>query len=183
MFHSVGPWQFFQTCFETSLFLSPNLSALLPSKVSPFCFCYQAFLLTCTFLPAGQKAVATPLRGSQDDGGPTDCEIFTLTPPPTIRNPVTRIQLVPRTPKCPFHFFPQGPRVHIRFPNRPFLPRKCNRRFQFRPFFWPHGRLTPHYRYFPRRKLWRGSSSEESREKREAPNMLMQKRPIPPKRD
>uniref|UniRef100_A0ABI7XBX8 Odontogenesis associated phosphoprotein n=1 Tax=Felis catus TaxID=9685 RepID=A0ABI7XBX8_FELCA len=64
----------------------------------------------------GQKAVATPLRGSQDDGGPTDCEIFTLTPPPTVRNPVTRIQLVPRTPK-----------------------------------------------YFPRRKLWRGSSSEESR--------------------
>ncbi|XP_025778148.1 odontogenesis associated phosphoprotein [Puma concolor] len=131
----------------------------------------------------GQKAVATPLRGSQDDGGPTDCEIFTLTPPPTIRNPVTRIQLIPRTPKCPFHFFPQGPRVHIRFPNRPFLPRKCNRRFQFRPFFWPHSCLTPHYRYFPRRKLWRGSSSEESREKREAPNMLMQKRPIPPKRD
>ncbi|XP_039086922.1 odontogenesis associated phosphoprotein [Hyaena hyaena] len=94
--------------------------------------CFSFWLLVCWVVVAvaeGQKAVATPLGGSQDNGGPTDCEIFTLTPPPTIRNPVTRIQLVPKTPK-----------------------------------------------YFPRRRLWRGSSSEESREKREAPNMLMQKR-------
>uniref|UniRef100_A0A673VAN9 Odontogenesis associated phosphoprotein n=2 Tax=Suricata suricatta TaxID=37032 RepID=A0A673VAN9_SURSU len=81
--------------------------------------CFPYGLLVCCVVVTvaeGQKAVATPLGGSQDNGGPTDCEIFTLTPPPTTRSPVTRIQFAPRTPK-----------------------------------------------YFPRRRLRRGSSSEESR--------------------
>lgn len=154
---------FFQTHLETSLVLSPTLSALLPPKVSPFCFCDQACFLTCMFLSTGQKEGATPPGGLQENGGPTDCQIVTLTPPPPRRNPVTRIQLVTRTPKCPFHSFPwQGPRVHIRFPHRPFFPHKCNHRFPFRPFFWPPGPLIPYYQYFPRGTLWRGSSSEES---------------------
>ncbi|XP_008565538.1 PREDICTED: uncharacterized protein C4orf26 homolog [Galeopterus variegatus] len=75
----------------------------------------------------GQKEVVTPPGGSQNNIDPTDCEIFTLTPPPTTRNPVTRVQTITRTPN----------------------------------------RLTPH-QYFPRRIFQKGSSSEESREKREA---------------
>lgn len=51
---------FFQTHLETSLVLSPTLSALLPPKVSPFCFCDQACFLTCMFLSTGQKEGATP---------------------------------------------------------------------------------------------------------------------------
>ncbi|XP_044243960.1 odontogenesis associated phosphoprotein [Ursus arctos] len=75
-------------------------------------------LLVCWVLVTvaeGQKEGATPPGGLQENGGPTDCQIVTLTPPPPRRNPVTRIQLVTRTPK-----------------------------------------------YFPRGRLWRGSSSEES---------------------
>uniref|UniRef100_A0A9L0IH28 Odontosis associated phosphoprotein n=1 Tax=Equus asinus TaxID=9793 RepID=A0A9L0IH28_EQUAS len=132
---------------------------------------------------SGQEEVVTPPGGSRNNGDPTDCQIFTLTPPPTTRNPVTRIQPITRTPKCPFIFFPRRrPRVYIRFPNRPFLPPWCNRRFQFHPFIWPRVRLPPHYQYFPGRNVGRGSSSEESREKREAPNMLKPKRPMPRKR-
>ncbi|XP_032187939.1 odontogenesis associated phosphoprotein [Mustela erminea] len=147
---------------------------------------FSYWLLVCwaaAAVAAGQKEGATPPAGLQDNGGPTDCEVFTLTPPPPRRNPVTRIQPVTRTPKCPFHFFPwQGPRVPIRFPHRPFFPWRCNRRFPFRPFFWPYGRLTPHYRYIPRGRLWRGSSSEESRWKREVPNMWKQKKPLAQRR-
>ncbi|XP_006740367.1 odontogenesis associated phosphoprotein [Leptonychotes weddellii] len=81
--------------------------------------CFSYWLLVCwvvVTVAEGQKEGATPPGGSQDNGGPTDCQIFTLSPPPPRRNPVTRIQLVTRTPK-----------------------------------------------YFPRGRLWRGSSSEESR--------------------
>ncbi|XP_016009519.2 odontogenesis associated phosphoprotein [Rousettus aegyptiacus] len=150
------------------------------------CFSYwlSIFWLVVTVAEGQEEAVTLP-RSLQDNVDPTDCQIFTLTPPPVTRSPVTRIQPITRspvtriqpitrTPKCPFHFFPpRRPRVHIRFPNRAFLPPKCNHRFQFRPYFWPHGRLTPHYNYFTRRRLWTGSSSEESRKKREAPNMPM----------
>lgn len=154
-----------------------HLKYLLPASV------IKPVSLTCLLLSTGQKEGATPPAGLQDNGGPTDCEVFTLTPPPPRRNPVTRIQPVTRTPKCPFHFFPwQGPRVPIRFPHRPFLPWRCNHRFPFRPFFWPYGRLTPHYRYIPRGRLWRGSSSEESRWKREVPNMWKQKKPLAQRR-
>lgn len=178
MFHFITLWQFFQVGFETSLFLYSNLSPLLTPIVSPFCS-----FLTCSCLPPGQEEVVTPPGGSRNNGDPTDCQIFTLTPPPTTRNPVTRIQPITRTPKCPFIFFPRRrPRVYIRFPNRPFLPPWCNRRFQFHPFIWPRVRLPPRYQYFPGRNVGRGSSSEESREKREAPNMLKPKRPMPRKR-
>ncbi|KAI5278900.1 Odontogenesis Associated Phosphoprotein [Manis pentadactyla] len=49
-------------------------------------------------------------------------------------------------------------------------------------FFLPHSHLTPHFKCFFRRKLQKGSSSEGSREKREAPGMLKQKKPMPQKR-
>ncbi|KAM8906504.1 odontogenesis associated phosphoprotein [Lycaon pictus] len=148
--------------------------------------CFSYWLLVCWVLVTvaeGQREGTTPPGGSQDNGGATDCQVFTLTPPPPRRNPVTRIQLITRPLKYPFHSFPQqGPRVHIRFPNRPFLPQKYNHLFQFRPGFWPHDCFTPHYKYFPKRRLWRGSSSEESREKREVPNMLKPKKPMPQRR-
>ncbi|XP_021557962.1 odontogenesis associated phosphoprotein [Neomonachus schauinslandi] len=81
--------------------------------------CFSYWLLVCwvvVTVAEGQKEGVTPPGGSQDNGGPTDCQIFTLSPPPPRRNPVTRTQLVTRTPK-----------------------------------------------YFLRGRLWRGSSSEESR--------------------
>ncbi|XP_028361188.1 odontogenesis associated phosphoprotein [Phyllostomus discolor] len=148
--------------------------------------CFSYWLLACWLVVTvaeGQEAV-TPPGGSQDNVDSTDCQIFTLTPPPpTTRKPVTRIQPVTRTPKGPFYFFPTWrPGVHIGFPNRPFLPPRCNHRFHFRPFFWPNSHFIPHYRYFPRRRFRRGSSSEENRWKREAPNLLKQKKPIPQKR-
>ncbi|XP_028608483.1 odontogenesis associated phosphoprotein [Grammomys surdaster] len=46
--------------------------------------------------------VVTPPRGSQNNMNPTDCQIFTLTPPPTTRNPVTRAQPITRTPMVYF---------------------------------------------------------------------------------
>uniref|UniRef100_A0A5F9CJL5 Odontosis associated phosphoprotein n=1 Tax=Oryctolagus cuniculus TaxID=9986 RepID=A0A5F9CJL5_RABIT len=93
---------------------------------------------------------------------PTDCQIFTLTPSPTTRAPATRVQLVTRTPRCPFHNFPgRRPGVHLGFPNRPFFPPKCNHRFVFQPFYRPHARLPPNN--FPGTRLHSDSSSEESR--------------------
>ncbi|XP_036192492.1 odontogenesis associated phosphoprotein [Myotis myotis] len=143
--------------------------------------CLPCWLLVCWLVvTVAEGQVVTPPGGSQNNEDPTDCQIFTLTPPPATRRPVTRIQPITRTPKCPFHFFPtRRPRVQIRLPNRPFLPPRCNHRFQYRPFFLPNNRLSPHYNYFPRRRLQRGSSSEERRGKREAPNLLSQRRSIP----
>ncbi|XP_004617952.2 odontogenesis associated phosphoprotein [Sorex araneus] len=116
---------------------------------------------------------------------PTDCQIFTLTPPPVTRHPVTRFPPIIRTPKCPIHFFPpQRPRVHVPFPfpNRPFVPPRCNHRVHFQPVWRPQNRLPPRYNYFPIRQLQKGSSSEESREKREAPRKLKQKKRMLQKR-
>uniref|UniRef100_A0A8C6HKK3 Odontogenesis associated phosphoprotein n=1 Tax=Mus spicilegus TaxID=10103 RepID=A0A8C6HKK3_MUSSI len=101
--------------------------------------------------------VVTPPGGSQNKAKPTDCQIFTLTPPPTTRNLVTRAQPIPRTPT--FSFPPRGPGFSPRFPF--FLPN--NRRFQFWPFYRPRGRLIP-WGFFLRRRQQSGSSSEESRE-------------------
>ncbi|XP_024434769.2 odontogenesis associated phosphoprotein [Desmodus rotundus] len=128
--------------------------------------CFSHWLLACWLVVTvaeGQETV-TPPGGSQHNVDSTDCQIFTLTPPPTTRKPVTRIQPVTRTPKGPSYFFPTWrPRVHIGFPNRPFLPPRCNHRSQYHLFFWPNRYFIPHYRYFPRRRFWRGSSSEEDR--------------------
>ncbi|XP_066089015.1 odontogenesis associated phosphoprotein [Saccopteryx bilineata] len=144
---------------------------------------FSSWLLVCWALATvaeGQVKVVAPPRDSRNNVNPTDCQIFTLTPPPPPRNPVTTIQPFTRTPKCPF--FPTWrPRVHIRFPNRPFLPPRCNHRFHFHPIFWPNRRFPPH-QYFPRRRFQRGSSSEESRKRREAPNLLTQRKSIPQKR-
>ncbi|XP_006898537.1 PREDICTED: uncharacterized protein C4orf26 homolog [Elephantulus edwardii] len=78
---------------------------------------FSWFLICCLVVNVaeGQEGAVTPHGGSQNDVDHTNCEIFTLTPPPTTRKPVTRVQLIPWTP-----------------------------------------------RYFPRRYLRRGSSSEES---------------------
>ncbi|KAM4854490.1 odontogenesis associated phosphoprotein [Thomomys bottae] len=124
-------------------------------------FCW--LVLTAT---EGQNLV-TPPRGSGSNANPTDCQIFTLTPPPTTRKPVTR---VPRpTTKNTVQRVPQGrPGVYPNFPRGPFLPPTCNHRFHFQPFYWTLGRLFPN-RYFLGRRLQSGSSSEESREKRAAP--------------
>lgn len=152
---------------STSLFPSFSPAPTL-KDLSHFCFCYQPCFLTCIFLPTGQEEVVTPPGGSQNNINPTDCQIFTLTPPPTTRNPSTRVPPIPRTPRYPFNQIPQRrPGVYFRFPNRPFLPLRCNHRFQFQPFRWPQGRLTSR-RYFLGRNLQTESSSEESREKREA---------------
>ncbi|XP_037385209.1 odontogenesis associated phosphoprotein [Talpa occidentalis] len=100
------------------------------------CF-FSCWLLVCwlvIMVVKGQEVV-TPPGGSQNNVDPTDCQIFTLTPPPITRKPVTRVQPITRTPK-----------------------------------------------YFPRRKHQSGSSSEESREKREAPDIRKQKKQMPHKR-
>ncbi|XP_031246961.1 odontogenesis associated phosphoprotein [Mastomys coucha] len=103
--------------------------------------------------------VVTPPGGSQNNVNPTDCQIFTFTPPPTTRNLATRAQPGTRTPT--FYFPPRRPGFfYPRFPF--FLPN--SRRFQFRPFYPPRGRLTP-WRLFLGRRLRSGSSSEESTEK------------------
>ncbi|CAK6433067.1 unnamed protein product [Pipistrellus nathusii] len=127
--------------------------------------CLSGWLLASwlVVMVAEGQGVVIPPRGSQNNVDPTDCQIFTLTPPPPTK-PVTRIPPIIRTTKCPFHFFPiRRPSVQIRFPNSPFLPPRCNHRFQYRPYFWPNNHLSPYYNYFPRRRLRRGSSSEERR--------------------
>ncbi|MEJ1274767.1 odontogenesis associated phosphoprotein [Cricetulus griseus] len=108
--------------------------------------------------------VVTPPGGSQDNVTPTDCQIFTLTPPPPTRKPaVTRAQ--PNTRIFPwtwFHFLPRRPGFYWP-PNRPLLLPNYNPGFQFHPFYLPQGRLSG--RYFLRGQLQGGSSSEESIEK------------------
>ncbi|XP_075399669.1 odontogenesis associated phosphoprotein [Tenrec ecaudatus] len=102
-------------------------------------FCLFSWVLVCCLVIAvveGQ-GVTTPPGDSHNDVDPTNCQIFTLTPPPATRNPVTKIQPITRTPKCPFHVFPRRkPRFHTRFLHRPSLPPRCNHRFLYRPF-WP----------------------------------------------
>uniref|UniRef100_A0A8C6W197 Odontogenesis associated phosphoprotein n=1 Tax=Nannospalax galili TaxID=1026970 RepID=A0A8C6W197_NANGA len=110
----------------------------------------------------GQEVVTSP-GSSPNNVNPTDCRIFTLTPPST-RHSVTRAQPITRIPTYTFFFPQRRPRVYPRFPNGPFLPPNCNHRFQFWPFYWPQGSLIPG-RYFLGRQLQSGSSSEESREK------------------
>ncbi|KAG3276416.1 hypothetical protein H1C71_037021 [Ictidomys tridecemlineatus] len=132
--------------------------------------CFSSWSLVCWLVVAvaeGQEEVVIPPGGSQHIN-PTDCQIFTLTPPPTTRNPTTRVQPITRTPKYPFsRITPRRPRIYPGFQNRHVLPPRCNHRFHFQPFPWPHSRLNSR-RYFLGRNLPSESSSEESREKREA---------------
>ncbi|NP_001386514.1 odontogenesis-associated phosphoprotein precursor [Rattus norvegicus] len=106
----------------------------------------------------GQDVMTPP--GSQNNVNPTDCQIITLTPPPTTRNQLTRAQPVTRTPT--FYFPPRRPGFYPRFPNIPFFPPN-NRRFQLWPFYPPRGRLIP-WRFFLGRRQLQSSSSEESLE-------------------
>ncbi|XP_005068140.1 odontogenesis associated phosphoprotein [Mesocricetus auratus] len=104
--------------------------------------------------------VVTPPGGSQDNVTPTDCQIFTLTPPPPTRKPaVTRTQPNPRMfPWMWLYLIPRRPGRSPRLPNRLLLFPNYNPRFQFLPLYLPQGRLPGRYTYT-------GSSSEESIEK------------------
>uniref|UniRef100_A0A5F8GHW2 Odontosis associated phosphoprotein n=1 Tax=Monodelphis domestica TaxID=13616 RepID=A0A5F8GHW2_MONDO len=157
---------------------------------SPVCFSYRllVFWLLVT-VAKGQGNRYTPPGGSGANVNPTDCQIFTLTPPPATRRPVTAFKPVTiATRRCYFPHF-RKPRVHFdsnppfRYPNygphghlppphppfQPHLPRKhC-----YHPFALPR-RGAHHYKYFPRRKSSRDSSSEEYRRKREVPALLKQ---------
>uniref|UniRef100_A0A8D2CY80 Odontogenesis associated phosphoprotein n=2 Tax=Sciurus TaxID=10001 RepID=A0A8D2CY80_SCIVU len=64
--------------------------------------CFSYWSLVCWLVVTvaeGQEEVVTPPGGSQNNINPTDCQIFTLTPPPTTRNPSTRVPPIPRTPR------------------------------------------------------------------------------------
>ncbi|XP_007519907.1 odontogenesis associated phosphoprotein [Erinaceus europaeus] len=128
--------------------------------------CFPCWLLLCWLLVTvaeGQQAAVTLPGGSQNNVDPTDCRIFTLTPPPTTRSPATRVQSITRTPRCPIRFFPPKlPRIPVRLPNRPFFPPRCNHRFQFHPFFGPQRYFSRRYGYISRRNFQSASSSEES---------------------
>ncbi|XP_036056257.1 odontogenesis associated phosphoprotein [Onychomys torridus] len=132
---------------------------------------FHFWVLVCWLVVAmaeGQDAVIPP-DGSPSNMNPTDCQIFTLTPPPpSTRKPmvtVTRAQPNPRTPRRVWiYFLPRRPGFYPRLPNRPFLPPNYNHHFQFRPFFPPRGGPTPG-RYFLGGLLQSRSSSEESIEK------------------
>ncbi|XP_049645829.1 odontogenesis associated phosphoprotein [Suncus etruscus] len=118
-------------------------------------------------------------RGDSPPGvDPTDCQIFTLTPPPITRHPVTRSPPFIWTPKCPIHRLPpRRPGIYIPYPNSP--PR-CKHRFQLRPIWRPLNRFS-NYRYVRTRQLQKGSSSE-SREKIKTPNRLKQRKRMLQKR-
>ncbi|XP_023568799.1 odontogenesis associated phosphoprotein [Octodon degus] len=131
--------------------------------------CCSRWALLCWLAASvaqGAEGLAVPPGGGpQHNAPPTDCQIFTLTPPPATRSPVTRPRPVTRTPRQPLLIFPQWPRVPPRFPGKPFLPPSCNRRFPWQAWFWPRCCL-PRGRCFLGTELREGSSSEETREGR-----------------
>ncbi|XP_051823076.1 odontogenesis associated phosphoprotein [Antechinus flavipes] len=147
---------------------------------SPVRFSYRllVFWLTVT-VAEGQRNSYNLFGASEPNVNPTDCQIFTLTPPPATRPPLTTSKPVTiATRRCHFPHF-RKPRVGFGFPNYPFK----------HPFYGHHAHLPPHHRcrhpfllprrgahnhkYFPRRKS--SSSSEEYRRKREIPIFLKQK--------
>lgn len=161
-------WIFFSIFLLRILFFqpfSPVKQLLLPL--------FRIHILTCLlFSPTGQGNI-------QPGVDPTDCQIFTLTPPPITRHPVTRFPPFIRTPKCPIHRIPQRrPGIYIPYPNKP--PPTCKHHFQFHPVWRPQN-FFPNYRYILRRQLQKGSSSE-SREKIKIPNRLKQKKRMLQKR-
>ncbi|XP_043829264.1 odontogenesis associated phosphoprotein [Dromiciops gliroides] len=148
-------------------------------SLSPVCFSYKllVFWLVAT-VAEGQRNRYTPSEGSEPN--PTDCQIFTLTPPPATRPPITTSKPVTiATRWCHFPRF-RKPRIHFGFPIHPFrhphwghhahLPphKRCRH-----PFSLPR-RGVHHHTYFPRRKTSSDSSSEEYRRKREVPTLLKQ---------
>lgn len=91
---------------------------------------------SCLINTVWRKQVVTSPGRSQNNVDPTGCQIITLTPPPITRRPETGIQPTTRTPKCDVLFFSsQRPRVHIAFPQRPFLLSRRKHSFQLHPFF------------------------------------------------
>lgn len=81
----------------------------------------------------------------------------------------------------PFLFLTKAQSPHC-ISTETFPPFKAQTQFPAPSIFLPHSHLTPYFKCFSRRKLQRRSSSEGSREKREAPGMLKQKKPMPQKR-
>ncbi|XP_012998802.1 odontogenesis associated phosphoprotein isoform X2 [Cavia porcellus] len=133
--------------------------------LSRCCSRWALFCWLAASVAQGAEGLAVPSGGAQLNAGPTDCQIFTLTPPPATRSLVTRPQPVTRTSRSPLLFFPQWPRVPPRFPGRPFLPPDCNRHFLGQPWFWPRRCLAPG-RYFWGTQLSEESSSEETEERK-----------------
>ncbi|XP_057629150.1 odontogenesis associated phosphoprotein [Chionomys nivalis] len=113
---------------------------------------FHFWVLVCwsVLTMAEGQDVVTPPGSSPSNGNPTDCQIFTLTPPPTTGRPtVTRAQLNPRMPLWTWTYFLQRPGFYLRLPNRPsFLPN------------YNYGG-----RYLGGGRFQGGSSSEESTEK------------------
>lgn len=143
------------------------LSHLHPEGPNFLHFCCQTLLLTYIFISTGQDVVTPPV-GSPNNGNPTDCQIFTLTPPPATGRPtVTRAQLNPRVPLWTWTYFLQRPGFYLRLPNRPFRLPNYNYGFQLNRFYLPRGRLITG-RYLGGGRFQGGSSSEESVEKWEA---------------
>ncbi|XP_020844125.1 odontogenesis associated phosphoprotein [Phascolarctos cinereus] len=133
---------------------------------SPVCFSYRflVFWLLIT-VAEGQRNTYNPLGVSEPSVNPTDCQIFTLTPPPATRPPVTTSRPVTLATRwC--HFPPlRKPGIPFGFPNPPFRHPNCGRQPHLpphihcrHPFLLPRRGFYPH-KYFPRRKS--SSSSEE----------------------
>lgn len=166
--HASFPWTTaiqLVTLSNVSVLYFTSLSHLNPEGSNFLHFCCQAHFLTYIFISTGQDVV-TPPGGSPNNGNPTDCQIFTLTPPPTTGRPtVTRAQLNPRMPLWTWTYFLQRPGFYLRLPNRPSLLPNYNYGFQLNRFYLPQGRLIP-----PTGggRFQSGSSSEESTEKWEA---------------
>lgn len=140
------------------------LSHLHPEGSNFLHFCCQTLLLTYIFISTGQDVVTPPV-GAPNNGNPTDCQIFTLTPPPATGRPtVTRAQLNPRVPRWTWTYFLQRPGFYLRLPNRPFRLPNYNYGFQLNRFYLPRGRLITG-RYLGGGRFQGGSSSEESMEK------------------
>ncbi|XP_036618601.1 odontogenesis associated phosphoprotein [Trichosurus vulpecula] len=146
---------------------------------SPGCFSYRllVFWLIVT-VAEGQRNRYNPFGVTEPNVNPTDCQIFTLTPPPATRPPVTTSRPVTFTTRwCRFPPF-RKPGIPFGFPYHPF--RRPN--FAHHPNFPPHihcnhpfshqARKGFHLHYFPRRQSSRDSSSEEYRRKREVPALL-----------
>ncbi|XP_072480336.1 odontogenesis associated phosphoprotein [Notamacropus eugenii] len=145
----------------------------------PLCFSYRLlFFWLIITVAEGQRNRYNTFGILEPTVNPTDCQIFTLTPPPATRPPATTSRPVTLTTRwCHFPHF-RKPRIPFGFPNHPFrhpnygyhphLPPHTRCRY---PFSLPRRRFH-HHKYFPRVKFSRESSSEEYRRKREAPSLL-----------
>ncbi|XP_068955089.1 odontogenesis associated phosphoprotein [Petaurus breviceps papuanus] len=148
---------------------------------SPLCFSYRLLVFwVIATVAEGQRNRFTPFGVTEANVNPTDCQIFTLTPPPATPPPVTTSRPVTlptrwcrfppfRKPGIPFGF-PIHPFRHPNYGYHPHLPPHIH---CHHPFSLPR-RGFHHRKYFPRRKFSEESSSEEYRRKREVPSLRKQ---------